>query len=59
MPKKYPVDDVTFFPPKESHEDNMIIQKENLENRIYYLPYKYYKSDMKVKKDEKRKIKYV
>jgi len=57
LPKKYPVDDVTIIPPKESHEDNMIIQKESLEKRIYYLPYKYYKSDMEVKKDEKKKDK--
>lgn len=55
LPKKYPVDDITIIPPKETDNDNMIFQKESLENRIYYLQYKYYKSDMEVKKEEKKK----
>jgi len=55
LPKKYPVDDITIIPPKETDNDNMIFQKESLENRIYYLQYKYYKSDMEVKKEEKKR----
>ena len=54
--KKYLIDEVKIIPNKKSGLDNMRIEKEYLEKRIFYLPYKYYKSEMEVQKyDEKKK----
>jgi len=49
---------VKIIPNEISGLDIMILGKENLEKRKYYLPYKYYKSEMVIQKyDDKKKEK--
>ena len=55
IPIKYLIDEVKIIPTKESGLDSILLEKENLESRIFYLPYTYYKSQMEVKKNEKNK----
>ena len=52
--KKYLIDEVRIIP-KASDLDSIILTKDNLEKRRFYLPYIYFKSEMEVKKDEKKK----
>ena len=58
IPLKYLIDEVKIIPNEISGLDIMILGKENLEKRKYYLPYKYYKSEMVIQKyDDKKKEK--
>ena len=56
LPKKYIIDDVRIM---QSDENILRIEKENLSERIYFLPIKYYKSEMFVKKDKKKEDKII